>query len=394
MTGRAPIQRVLQIHTRYRQAGGEDRVVEAERQLLERAGIAVQQVIFDNADLRESQSLAGDLRLAVSAISSRAAARRVRAAVAAHRPQVVHVHNTFPSASPSVYTASAVDGVPVVQTVHNYRFVCPSATAFRDGHPCMDCVGRAIPLPAVVHACVRGSRPQSAVAAMTLAVHRARGTFRDGIAQYLALTAFQRGLLVAGGYPASRIRVVANFVEPDPGEGTGPRAGVLYVGRLSIEKGILPLLGAAALGPGLVRIVGDGPLAPAVAAGRAIHAGKVAPQEVHTEMQRALALVLPSIWFEGFPLVVVEAYAAGTPIIASRIGSLAELVEDGVTGLLVEPSDPGALAVAMRWAIDHPEEMHRMGRQARARYEERYRGPTHLAALLDAYAVVAAEHVA
>jgi glycosyltransferase involved in cell wall biosynthesis len=360
--------------------------------LLEGAGVAVHQVIFDNADLRESRSLAGDLRLAASAVSSRSAARQVRAAVTAHRPQVVHVHNTFPAASPSVYTARAVDGIPVVQTVHNYRFVCPSATAFRDGHPCTDCLGRALPLPAVVHACVRGSRSQSAVAAMTLAVHRAKGTFRDRIALYLALTSFQRDLLVTGGYPAGRIRVVPNFVEPDPGEGRGTRAGILYVGRLSIEKGVLPLLEAAALEPGLVRVVGDGPLTSSVelaaAAGHVAYAGELAQPAVYSEMRRALAVVLPSIWFEGFPVVVGEAYATGTPIIASRIGSLAELIEEGVTGWLVEPSDPSALAGRLRWARDHPNEMRLMGVNARRLYEARYRGEAHLAALLDAYAWV------
>ena len=155
MNERRGIQRVLQVHTRYRQAGGEDLVVEAEKRLLEEAGIEVSQVIFDNADLQESNSLAGDLGLALSAIWSRSAARRVTAAIVAGRPQVVHVHNTFPAASPSVYPAAVAQGVPVVQTLHNYRLVCPAATAFRDGRACTDCIGRAVPWPAVAHACVR-----------------------------------------------------------------------------------------------------------------------------------------------------------------------------------------------------------------------------------------------
>jgi glycosyltransferase involved in cell wall biosynthesis len=398
VTGHASIQRVLQVHTRYRQAGGEERVVEAERLLLEAADVAVAQVIFDNADLRESRSLAGDLRLATSAVWSRSAARRVRAAIVASRPQVVHVHNTFPAASPSIYPAAAAERVPVVQTLHNYRLVCPAATAFRDGHACTDCLGKAFPLPAVVHACVRGSRSQSAVAGATIALHRAIGTFRDKIALYLALTEFQRSLLMSGGYPSDRIRVLSNFLEPDPGEGSGPRSRVLYVGRLSVEKGILPLLRAAALVPGRVRIAGDGPLAPQVQAaaadGSIDYAGLLARPAVEAEMQHAAAVALPSIWFEGFPLVVGEAYATGTPIIASRLGSLAELIEDGVTGLLVAPNDAGALADAIRWACDHPAEMRRMGVNARGRYEERYRGPTHLAGLLDAYASVSAEQAA
>lgn len=390
MTERRSVDRVLQVHTRYRQAGGEDAVVEAERDLLEAAGIDVRQVIFDNADLQESRSVVGDLGLAISAIWSRSAARAVRAAIVVHRPQVVHVHNTFPAASPSVYSAAAAEGIPVVQTVHNYRLVCPAATAFRDGHACTDCVGKAIPLPAVVHACVRGSRSQSAVAGATIAVHRARGTFTNKVALYLALTSFQRTLLVSGGFPAELIRVLPNFIEPDPGAGIGARAGILYVGRLSEEKGIVPMVRAAALEPGLVRVVGDGPLLPlvqeAAAAGHVDYAGHLARPAVQAELRQALALVLPSICFEGFPMVVAEAYSTGTPIIGSRIGSVAELIEDGVTGLLVEPNDAHNLADRIRWARDHPEEMRRMGVNARRKYEAEYRGQSHLAALTDAYA--------
>lgn len=392
MTEGSPILRVLQVHTRYRLPGGEDQVVEAEGQLLHEAGVDVQQVIFDNVTIRESRSLVADLGLAASAIWSRSAERRVRAAIIAQRPHVMHVHNTFPVASPSVYAAAAREGVPVIQTVHNYRFVCPSATAFRDGHACTDCVGRPIPWPAVVHACVRDSRRQSAVAAATLTVHRARGTFARDIGGFVALTAFQRQLLIDGGLPANRIRVIPNFLEPDPGIGLGARHGVTYVGRLAREKGIACLLDAASLVPGVVRIVGDGPLAPvaakAEAGGHVAFAGPMPRSSVADLLRASSALVVPSVWFEGFPLVILEAFASGTPVIASRIGSLAELVEDGFNGLLAEPDDAAGLADRIRWAADHPNEMQEMGANARHLYETRFRGESHLAALLAAYAWV------
>ena len=381
------IRSVLQVHTRYRQAGGEDRVVEAEKLLLEGAGISVRQVIFDNADLHEGRSGAADLMLAGSAIWSRTARRRVRAALAAHRPQVMHVHNTFAAASPSVYSAAA--DVPVVQTLHNYRMVCPVATAFRDGHACTDCVGRLVPWPAVVHACVHGSRAQSAIAGATTTVHRALGTYDKRIAAYIALTAFQRQLMIDGGLPAKRIRVVPNFLEPDPGAGDGPRSGVLYVGRLAEEKGVRVLLRAAALQQGTIRVAGTGPLQSlvesAASAGHIEYLGPLDTSSVFDELRRSTALVMPSIWFEGFPLTVVEAYASGTPVIASRIGSLAEVVEEGITGLFSQPHDPDALAAKLQWAAGHAEEMDRMGSHARERYEARFGGPTHLAALLDTY---------
>lgn len=389
--GRSVI-RVLQVHTRYRLAGGEDRVVEAEKQLLEAAGIEVHQVVFDNADLHESRSLSGDLQLAASAIWSRTAERRVGAAIIAHRPQVMHVHNTFPAASPSVYGAAVAHRLPVIQTLHNYRFVCPSATVFRDGHACTDCVGRSIPWPSVVHACVRGSHAQSAVAAATLTVHRARGTFTRGISCYVALTAFQRELMIDGGLPANRIRVIPNFLEPDPGIGTESRKDVLFVGRLAKEKGISALLRAAEAVPGFVRLIGAGPLASDVeradAAGKVAYLGPLTHPSVIGEIRRATALILPSIWFEGFPLVVLEAFASGTPVIASRIGSLAELIDDGMTGLLANPNDAVDLAAKIQQAISQPEEMRRMGLNARRAYEAQFRGHMHLAALREAYASV------
>jgi glycosyltransferase involved in cell wall biosynthesis len=380
------VERVLQIHTRYREPGGEDGVVEAERRLLEAGGVQVRQVIFDNADLHEGDSILGDARLALSAVWNRAAAATVRGAVREFRPDAVHVHNTFAAASPSIYAAA---GMPVVQTLHNYRFVCPAATAFRDGRPCTECVGHAVPWPSVLHRSVRGSMTQSAVAAGTLAVHRLLGTFRNHVGAYVALTSFQRGLMIEGGLPAKRIRVVPNFREPDPGVAGAARGGVLYLGRLASEKGIGALIAASDRIPGFLRIAGSGPLESAVAraagSGSLIRLGRLDANAALDALRGASALVVPSIWFEGFPMVVLEAYATGTPVIASRIGSLAEIVEDGVTGLLAQPDDPEDLARQIRWAVDHPTEMAQFGMVARQRYEERYRGPSHLAALLEVY---------
>lgn len=394
MTGPPEARRVLQIHTRYRQAGGEDRAVEAERALLEGAGLTVHQVIFDNTDLRESRSPLDDLRLAGSAVWSSSARRRVASAIRESRPDVVHVHNTFAAASPAVLRAAAGLAVPVVQTLHNYRAVCPAATLFRAGSPCTDCVAAPIPLPAVVHGCVRGSRLQSTVAAATITSHRILGTYSHHVSRYITLTRFQRDM-VGRALPADRIVVLPNFLEPDPGEGTQPRSGVLYVGRLALEKGIAPLLEAARRVPAVISVAGGGPAAEQVerasSLGWVARLGLLGESEVLESMARSTALVIPSLWYEGFPIVVVEAFATGTPVIASRIGSLAELIDEGVDGLLVEPGDGAALADRIRWAVDHPAEMAAMGANARRRYVERYRGPEHLNALTAVYAAAIAE---
>jgi glycosyltransferase involved in cell wall biosynthesis len=366
--------------------------------LLESAGVDVRQVIFDNAELRESESIVGDLRLASSAIWSRSAKRRVGEALDVHRSQVLHVHNPFAAPAPCTSAAAAARGRPVVQPLHNYRFVCPVATTFRDDHACVDCVGRPVPWPGVVHACVRGSRAQSLVVAATLTVHRARQTFAREIGVYLALTEFQRRVMIAGGLPAHRIRVLPNFLDGGPGSRNEDRLGVTFAGRLAVEKGIEVLIDAASLAPGIVSVIGDGPLAPAAqeahASGHIRYHGRLPRSTVVEEVGRSIALVMPSIWFEGFPLVVLEAYASGTPIIASRLGSLGELVKDGVTGLLIEPGNATRLADGMRWAVNHPEEMRSMGENAHRLYESRFGGEVHLTGLIAAYeAAMAGVHL-
>lgn len=383
------VLRVLQVHTRYRQAGGEEEVVTAERRLLEEAGLSVAQVLFDNPRPGANRVSPARLTQSISAVWSRGAARRVREAIEANGSQVVHVHNTFVSASPSIYNAADMCRVPIVQTLHNYRLICPAATAYRAGHPCTDCMGRTIPWPAVIHSCYRGSRAQSAVVAASLAFGRATGTYSRRIGAYLALTKFQRDLLVQGGLPADKIRVVPNFLEPDPGMASGPRSGFLFVGRLSEDKGVPTLVDAAALMPGLVRVAGHGPLSPlvenAAGTGDLEALGRLEKSAVFDQLRGAVAMVLPSVWFEGLPVSVLEAYATGTPVIASKIGSLAEVIEDGVTGLLAIPGDAGDLADRLRWASDHPDEMRQMGSNARLEYETKYRGSTHLTALLETY---------
>jgi glycosyltransferase involved in cell wall biosynthesis len=382
------VERVLQVHTRYRQAGGEDEVVAAERRLLEEAGLLVGQVIFDNPGPGGNR-ISAPLTQGVAAVWSRSAARRVRDAIKANGSQVVHVHNTFVAASPSIYGAAEACGVPVVQTLHNYRLVCPAGTVYRSGRPCIDCLGRVIPWPAVMHACYRGSRAQSAVVASALAVGRAKRTYSRRIAAYLALTKFQRDLLVRGGLPAARVQVVPNFLEPDPGIVGGPRGGFLFVGRLSEDKGVPTLVRASALVPGLIRVAGQGQLSwlveAAAGSGDLQALGRLDKNAVFDQLRGSVAMVLPSVWYEGMPVSALEAFATGTPVIASRIGSLAEIIEDGVTGLLANPGDAGDLADRLRWANDHPDEMQQMGSNARLAYEARYRGSAHLAALLNTY---------
>jgi glycosyltransferase involved in cell wall biosynthesis len=305
--------------------------------------------------------------------------RRTRRALREEKSHVLHVQNFFPLLSPSIYYAARAEGVPVVQTLHNYRILCPSALFFRDGHLCEDCLGRRLPWPGVLHKCYRQSRSASAVVAGMLAAHNALGTWDRAVDIYVALTQFGRRKFIEGGLPAERIVVKPNFVHPDPGPGEGNGDYALFVGRLSPEKGISTLLTAwkQLKGPIRLVIVGDGPSSPEVLEAsqrtRSIEwLGRRSGSEVYDLMGRALCLVLPSEWYEGFPRVAVEAFAKGIPIVASRVGALPDIIADNLTGLHFVGGNAEDLAAKLEWAFGHPELMRAFGRQGREEYELRF----------------------
>jgi glycosyltransferase involved in cell wall biosynthesis len=373
--------RVLVVHNPYREPGGEDGVVKAEVGLLRSRGHEVE--LFERCN--EEIDALGALNATVQALWSADSAARLRTLLGGFQPRVVHVHNTFALISPSVYWACASVGVPVIQTLHNFRLLCPQAMLLRDGRVCEDCVGR-LPWRGVVRRCYRGSVGQSAVLAASLTMHRAIGTYRNKVARYIALNDFCRRKFIAGGLPADRIDIKPNFADA-PAPRPGPRDGFLFVGRLSPEKGLSVLARACMEGDLAVRVIGDGPLAAALASAPGLTMlGRRDAQGVRSEMSSAMALVLPSVWYENLPLTLVEAYASGLPVIASRLGALEELVEHGVTGLLFEPGDARALATMMRWAAANPKDMLRMAAAARQRYEQLYTAERNYTQLMGIYA--------
>lgn len=386
---RAPL-RVLIVHNAYQLRGGEDSVVEAESALLREHGHEVSLWTRHNDEVNAMSRL----DVARQTLWSQSTWRGVQERVAAFRPDVIHVHNTLPLVSPSVFWAADHAGVPVVQTLHNFRLMCPQATFLRDGRVCEDCLGKAFPWPAIQHRCYRDSALQTAAVAGTVSLHRALGTWRRKVSRYIALNDFCRDKFVAGGLPSERIDIKPNFVDRMQEPVWQGRRGGLYVGRLSVEKGVATLLEAMRLHPGHgIEVIGGGPLQDEVQA--VAGAAWLGPQPLDVVMARlsqAAFLVLPSACYEGFPRTLVEAFACGVPVIASRHGSLAELVEHGRTGLLVEPSQPQALAEAVRWAQAHPEAVLQMGRQARETYLARYTPERNLQQLEGSYLRAISQH--
>lgn len=390
MTSSPP--RVLVVHNRYQQRGGEDLVFEAETDLLEAHGHAVDRLTFSNDVIDEASSFLSRAKLAVGTSWSRAGARSVAERARAFGADVVHFHNTFPLVSPAAFGAARRTGAAVVASLHNYRFVCPSADLFRDGHDCGDCLGRRVPWPSVRHRCYHDSAVQTGAIAAMLTFNGLRRTWSRDID--LALTPSEAAAhLLAGAVPAERLRVKPNFVSGDavpPPPGT-PRAGVLYVGRLTVQKGIPVLLEAwRRAAPGELTIVGDGPERAAVEAATADHpairyVGEADRAAVLEAMQRAEALIVPSVWQEPFGLVVTEAFASETPVIAARKGALSELVSDGETGFLYEALDPDDLVAAVRTALESPGRLRTMGVRAREVFAERYSAEANYGLLLGAY---------
>ena len=398
--------KLLVVHNAYQQRGGEDAVVDSEIALLRAHGHSVSEYRRDNREI-DGDAPMSRAALAMDTLWSRRTTREVGALLHEQRPDIVHVHNTFPLISPSVYSCVARAGVsgvpivPIVQTLHNFRLACPQAMFLRDGRVCEDCLGR-VPWRGVLHACYRASTAQSAVAAASLQLHRVLGSGQRHVARWIALSEFSRGKFLQAGLPAERMVVLGQFVESprtlaehEPATGPAPaRSGLLFVGRLAPEKGLAVLAQAVTLAratrPSLsVDLIGDGPEQASLQGVAGLRLlGARAPAEVMAAMQRATAVLLPSLSYENFPRTLVEAFACGTPVIASRLGALAELVVHGRTGWHVDAGDAGALAQALLRADDedHAGELAAMGHAARAEYEARYTPTLHHAALMSIYA--------
>jgi len=381
--------RILIAHNYYQQAGGEDQCVAQELALLREHGHDVQLFSLHN----DSINSMGKVHIAGAAIWNPVAYSKLRKTLRESRAEIVHFHNTFPLMSPAVYYAARAEAAKVVQTLHNYRLACANALLLRDGRVCEDCLTRFAPWKSIQHRCYRGSRAASAMTTAVLATHRAAGTWRSAVQVYIALTEFARRKLIAAGLPEERIIVKPNFVTPDPGPGKGGGNFAIFVGRLSDEKGVATLLAAWQLLGGAVplRIVGDGPLAPLVREATECDPaiqwlGKLPLDAVYRLIGEAEFAVLPSICFEAFPRVIAEAFARGTPVIASRAGAMAELVDETRTGRLFAPGDPGDLARAVRQYWSNRSALAGMRVAARTEFEDSFTADLNYQYLMGAYA--------
>jgi glycosyltransferase involved in cell wall biosynthesis len=383
---------ILMLHNTYQIRGGEDESFDTECRMLRDAGHFVETIHLNNDKVEEI----GRATVALRSIWSRPSYKLVDRTLCVRPYDVMHVQNFFPLLSPSVYAAAKKHKVPVVQTLRNYRLLCPGALLFRDGNVCEECVGKTFKYPGVLHACYRKSHLGSLTVAAISGVHSLLGTFQKDVDLYISLTDFARRKFIQAGFTPAKIVTKGNCVYPDPGIGSGDGQFALFVGRLSMEKGIGTLLSAwDRLRPNCVlKIVGEGPSSEELRA-RSRQTpniewlGSKTSSEVHDLMGAALVTLLPSEWYETFGRVAIESFAKGTPVIASRIGALAEIVKDMRTGMLFEVGNSEDLAHKLTWCFDHPDELNTMRLVAREEYECKYTADANCKKLVECYELAA-----
>ncbi len=384
--------RILMIHNYYQQRGGEDESVEQDIQLLREHGHEVFFFTKHNDEIAR-YSLLQKSSLLFSTTLSGAAQREIEKKIEAIHPDVIHVHNFFPLVSPSVYDAARKFNIPVVQTLHNYRLMCCNGLFFRDGNVCELCLNR-IPLAGICYGCYRNSRIQSLAVGIMIAYHRMFHTWQKKVSRFIALGNFARGKFIEGGLPAEKIQIRPNFLRDVPDyAGKNREEFALFIGRLSAEKGIKTLLEAwKGFSEIPLVLVGDGPmrgwaegfirnekLLNVTLAGRLDQAG------VFDHLYRAEMLIVPSEWYETFGRVVIEAFAAGTPVIASRIGALQDLVMHEETGLLFQPGDSRELAARVRQLAGDNLLREKLRQNARELYKEQYSSERAYTLLMEIY---------
>ncbi|MBE5871764.1 MAG: glycosyltransferase family 4 protein [Lachnospiraceae bacterium] len=335
--------RILLVHNRYQIQGGEDTVFENEKRMLEQNGHRVVTYIRSNEEIK-NMSIRQKLFLPFRAVFSVKTYREVKRLIRKEKIDIVHVHNTLTMVSPSVFYAAFSEKIPVVQTVHNFRMVCPNALFYRDGHNCEECVRKGLQT-AIRHKCYRNSTAQTLISVMILKFHRMLGTYRK--VYFICLTEFSRGKLLQGSgnkiFDAKKVYVKPNFVDIDrkiiPFAQRKPQ--FIYVGRPETIKGMKILLETWKNIPEYDLIICGvseeleyfKQMAADAKLDNVRFWGKVENDKVKELLAQSLAMIHPTQLYEGFPMTIAESLACGTPVIGSDLGNVGNLVKDGVTGL-------------------------------------------------------------
>lgn len=389
---------VLVVHNFYGSGApsGENTVYNAERELLRSAGHEILEYTRHSDEIRNRGKL-GTVQGGIFTPWHPFVFRKIRRLVVQHRPQVMHIHNTFPLISPAAFHAARGTNTATVFTLHNYRIFCPAAIPLRNGKPCIECLEKRSALPGLRYGCYRDSRLATFPLFLMSTLHRRLKTWRRMVDAFIALTPFQRELMVAAGLPENRTFVKPQFYPnpPDPLHWDKRQNKITYIGRLTGEKGVQHLLRAYQKwkNPPPLEIVGDGSQRAELEKlatdspndGQIRFLGSLPFEKTQELLANSKLLVLPSICFEGFPMVIREAFALGVPVAASNIGPLPSLVKDGHCGLLFTPANSAALRAALERVWAKPNALSRMAQNARLEFENKYTADVNYNQLMEIY---------
>src|SRR4030042_678035 len=384
------------VHNFYQSASpsGEDTVFRNEVELLKKNGINV--ITYEKHN-DEIATAFDKVKTTLTTLWSRRTYRELKALLKKERPDIAHFHNIWYLISPSAYYACKDAGIPVVQTLHNFRYFCVNGLLMRDGRICEECIGK-LPWRGARYGCYRDSLLYSLLLALAGGLHSIAGTWKNKVDAYIALTEFGKKKFIECGLPSDRIFVKPNFFPDSPEPNYSHNSYGIFLGRISVEKGLNILIDAVNIlrlnlnNHVSLKIVGDGPLRESLErtiSDRKMNEieflGKKKFHECMELLQQSRFLVLPALCYENFPLVIREAYACGKPVIASRLGAMAELVEDGRAGLLFEAGNPDDLAEKMQWMTDHGNDCIKMGKNSRRVFEEKYTAEKNFEILMNIY---------
>ena len=384
--------KILQVHNFYQTPGGEDSVVRAEKELLESKGHSIIPYYRHNDEIK-NYDFTEKIKFFRDTVYSKGAFSRLGELADKEKPDVAHIHNVFPLISPSAYYTLRSRKIPIVQTVHNYRFLCPNGFFYTKGAICRRCA-RGNTLHCLFNRCYKDSFLLSGLYAMVFLVHRRRNSFLKNVDIFIVLNNFTMELLVGNGFPPDRIKVVGNFLPVDNTTSCYEKEDyAVFMGRLSSEKGIMTLLEAfLKTGPIKLKIAGTGILEKRIreyikekGMEQVEMMGFVSGNEKRELLRKAKASIIPSEWYENFPMSAVESLSVGTPVIASRIGGLSELIEDGLNGLLFNPGDSDELAEKIKHVFVDRDKSIAMGAYAYKRAKELYSPEIHYNKLMETY---------
>lgn len=378
--------KILQVHNYYKLPGGEDTVVKNEKELLLSKGHDVIEFTKTNKEI-DHFSLYRKLRLLSDTTFSKRIYYEITKLLDKIKPDICHVHNFVPLISPAIFYACKGKRIPVVQTLHNYRLLCSNAYLFRNGKLCEECLGKSL-YNSLKYGCYRNSRIQTFAIACMVEKHKKLGTWNNCVDAYICLTEFAKKKFIEGGLPKEKLFVKPNFIRVDEEINYTEGEYFFYMGRLDETKGISVLVDCFKNLEKITLIVaGNGPLKRNFEniSKNIIFLGHIDSIQIKECLKNSVALIFPSVWYEGMPMSIIESFSMGKPVIASNLGAMSEMIEDGKTGLLFEPGISEDLISKVNWAIGHKEKMKQMGINAIKVYEEKYTPEKNYQLLMNIY---------